>query len=251
VVRQTAANRESGWHRMGFESPALRAVPSFGRAERRVGRLTLRYPQGRLSAACDLASRFTRLDPPSRRVVSFPRSNGRTRASVTCITERARKGSVRPLPRLRVGCARSFDGGSPASRRLRVHTSCGTRSARSGNNRKMATRAGLLFITVGLLLGVAASGLAAAGSALSAFHTPGWAAQCFVVGEESPTILSCETRSGAIASMRTTGRASVSETTHRYRQEPQRPRLVARLHWRPSSRLRHWQPTHRAARFRA
>jgi hypothetical protein len=71
VVRQTADNRESGRHRMGFESPALRAAPSFGRAERRVGRLTLRYHRGRLSAVCDLASRFTRLDPPSRRVESF------------------------------------------------------------------------------------------------------------------------------------------------------------------------------------
>jgi hypothetical protein len=74
VVRQTADNRESGWHRMGFESPALRASRSFGRADSRVGRLTLRYHQGRLSAVCDLASRFTRLDPPSRRVVSFPKS---------------------------------------------------------------------------------------------------------------------------------------------------------------------------------
>jgi hypothetical protein len=46
------------------------------------GRLTLRYHQGRLSAGCDLASRFTRLDPPSRRVVSFPKPIRRARARV-------------------------------------------------------------------------------------------------------------------------------------------------------------------------
>jgi hypothetical protein len=40
---------------------------------------------------------------------------------------------------------------------------------------------------------VAAGAGAAKASALAAFHTPRWAAQCYVVAEESPPFLSCST----------------------------------------------------------
>jgi len=42
----------------------------------------------------------------------------------------------------------------------------------------------------------------AGGSALSAFHTPQWFAQCYVVGEEGPPALTCSvTHSGLFVSM--------------------------------------------------
>ena len=42
---------------------------------------------------------------------------------------------------------------------------------------------------------------------MSAFHTPGWAAQCDVVGEEAPPNLSCSvTRTGFFLSIGATGR---------------------------------------------
>ena len=63
------------------------------------------------------------------------------------------------------------------------------------------------FKPVGALVVVAALGAsavagAARASALSAFHTPGWSAQCYVVGEEAPPVLTCSLpRSGFYVSM--------------------------------------------------
>jgi hypothetical protein len=51
------------------------------------------------------------------------------------------------------------------------------------------------------VLALALSGTAS-GSALSAFHTPQWFAQCYVVGEEGPPTLTCSvTHSGFFVSM--------------------------------------------------
>ena len=54
-----------------------------------------------------------------------------------------------------------------------------------------------------MLLGLSSD--VAHATALSAFHTPGWSAQCFVVGEEAPPALVCATpRNGAFVSMQST-----------------------------------------------
>jgi hypothetical protein len=69
------------------------------------------------------------------------------------------------------------------------------------------------FKLVGALVAVAALGAlavasAARASALSAFHTPGWSAQCYVVGEEAPPTLTCSLpRSGFSVSMQASGRS--------------------------------------------
>lgn len=42
---------------------------------------------------------------------------------------------------------------------------------------------------VALVVGVAT--VPAGATALSAFHSPGWAAQCYVVGEEHPPVFTC------------------------------------------------------------
>ena len=63
-------------------------------------------------------------------------------------------------------------------------------------------------VRTALLCAVAFSLLAAPSShatALSAFHTPGWAVQCYVVGEESPPTLTCSRPSnGSFVAMRAT-----------------------------------------------
>lgn len=60
---------------------------------------------------------------------------------------------------------------------------------------------------VALAAAVLATGAGA--SALSAFHTPDWAAQCDVVGEETPPVVSCSLpRTGFFVSMGPTGRSS-------------------------------------------
>jgi hypothetical protein len=62
-------NHESGWHRMGFDSPALRA--SRDRAgERRVNGVALIRSASVVSHLRSSQS-LHRLDPPSRRVLSF------------------------------------------------------------------------------------------------------------------------------------------------------------------------------------
>ena len=56
---------------------------------------------------------------------------------------------------------------------------------------------------------VLASGPADA-TALSAFHTPGWAAQCYVVGEEHPPALICSRpRDGFFVQMAASGRVQI------------------------------------------
>ena len=67
------------------------------------------------------------------------------------------------------------------------------------------------FELVGALVLAALGALAVAGaaraSALSAFHTPGWSVQCYVVGEEAPPTLTCSLpRSGFAVSMWASGR---------------------------------------------
>jgi hypothetical protein len=47
----------------------------------------------------------------------------------------------------------------------------------------------------------------ASATALSAFHTPGWPVQCYVVGEEHPPVLSCSrVRDGFLLQMDARGR---------------------------------------------
>jgi hypothetical protein len=49
--------------------------------------------------------------------------------------------------------------------------------------------------------------LPAGATALSAFHTPAWAVQCYVVGEEAPPVLICsQPRDGSYVSMSGSGR---------------------------------------------
>jgi hypothetical protein len=63
-----------------------------------------------------------------------------------------------------------------------------------------------VLVAAGTLAFMAFAGGASA-SALSAFHTPGWSAQCYVVAEESPTFLTCSIpQSGFFVSMDKGGR---------------------------------------------
>ena len=60
------------------------------------------------------------------------------------------------------------------------------------------------------------------GSALSAFHTPGWIVQCYVVGEEAPAVLICSMPSdGGFVSMEAKGRVRTGvDTRNKGRRDP-------------------------------
>jgi hypothetical protein len=62
------------------------------------------------------------------------------------------------------------------------------------------------LVAAGMLTALAFAGGASA-TALSAFHTPRWSAQCYVVGEEMPPTLACSIpKSGFFVSMNQRGR---------------------------------------------
>lgn len=64
-----------------------------------------------------------------------------------------------------------------------------------------------LGVAAALAVAVGGLGDSAQASALSAFHTPGWHAQCFVTGEESPPTLTCwRTGDGLLFRMGASGR---------------------------------------------
>jgi hypothetical protein len=73
-------------------------------------------------------------------------------------------------------------------------------------------------------------------SAVSAFHTPGWALQCFVVAEAAPPVLTCMRLSdGRFASMAATGRARIGvDAKSKGRRDPFAARRLLRYgqYWR-------------------
>jgi hypothetical protein len=67
----------------------------------------------------------------------------------------------------------------------------------------------ILLIAV-LVVGALEAPRPAAATALSAFHTPSWLVQCYVVGEEHPPVLRCSRpRDGFFVSMTASGRVQI------------------------------------------
>jgi len=78
----------------------------------------------------------------------------------------------------------------------------------------------MIVLAIALLLSLPASALAVGSSALSAFHTTGWDAECWVVAEESPPFLTCYTRGGLTGSIGAAGRAALTKRSGEYHHDP-------------------------------
>jgi hypothetical protein len=92
----------------------------------------------------------------------------------------------------------------------------------------LSTRQHSALVAAAVLAALAIAGAAGA-SGLSAFHTPLWSAQCYVVGEEAPPVLTCSTpRSGFFVSMdaRARPRPGVATRDKNYRDPFAARRLV-------------------------
>jgi hypothetical protein len=78
-------------------------------------------------------------------------------------------------------------------------------------------------------------------SAWAAFHTPAWAVQCWVAGQEAPPVLTCSmSRDGSHVSMSTGGRgqSGVDPTARNYRDPYAARRLLGfGRYWRFGSRF--------------
>jgi hypothetical protein len=80
------------------------------------------------------------------------------------------------------------------------------RGSGTGPYRLVTLRHLVVVAVVAAALVVTGRGFA---SALSAFHTPGWAVQCYVIGQEQAPVLRCSTpRDGRFLEMGATGRPS-------------------------------------------